>query len=243
MENLWCQRSARNQAEPKPLERRKSDTKGTRPAIRTMWSLVLQYKRPAVPCHGKSRYAQWHHWKSAYYRFAIVQHQQAALAVLEAALAHSAVVRYACPAFWKNQELQTHQQAKTVLVNSTYVSPSALGAITKSGLTTDPTIGFANPDGQSLEAETFNGVWNRAIGMVGRKKENLFHHLRRLGVSTGIATLTDNTTPDWLVGFSDFYQLDPIQRQATFDTLQFAGRTAQPGSSWFVIDLDIKNPK
>ena len=204
----------------------------------TYVSLVLQYKRPYRIVTKKA--TQWLHWNKPYYRFPLLSRQQDILMVLEPALSSRAVVRYACTAFWKYQDLQTHQQSHTIMANSAFVNPTTLGTHSYWSYDSPGTNGYANPAGEEVQTETIRHFWDQA--KTNSHKENLFEHLRGLAGGLRVPLVTDNTSPPWLTAFTATNGLDATQRQAVFDVYGLCGRLGLAGTTWFVADLEIANP-
>ncbi len=218
--NLW-QRAA---AQPKPADL---------PA--NYVSLVLQYKRPQFLSRATA--LQWPHWQQAFFRFAVLPHQQDILASIQNSTLGRATVRYSCPSFWRYAELQAHQWNRAVLENSTFVSPRRLINHHVWTYTTPGTSGYANPRPEDVPTEKFRGIWNKAMKRASSRREKLIQHLRGLAVGVEIPVVSANTSPEWLGQFTNANQLTPVQEQAVFDTVEFARRCGEAGASWFVADL------
>ncbi len=133
---------------------------GSRPSAADLNSrpvtLVLQYKRSEF-LHG-ARAAQWRLWYRPYYRFMRSSRQHSILARLERNLAGSAVVRYAAPAFWTRADLETHASAGTVIEESGFVSPKALGRYTVWTYIEPGIDGIANPSGRVAKFESASAL-------------------------------------------------------------------------------------
>lgn len=204
-------------------------------------SLILQYKRPRYL--QSTLAAQYNYWQGAYYRFLIDQNQQDILAQLESSLSGRAILRYACPAFWKYDDLQIHQQNKSILSQSTFVSASNLVSHTAWTYRSPGTVGYPNPRYKEVSTDNFSTLWKSLETKGKRRKENLFQHLRQLG--SALETPLVEERPDdntWLNQFNTTNQLNPVQSQAVLDTLELTEHFGKTGSSWFVVDLDSLNP-
>lgn len=203
-------------------------------------SLILQYKRPRYL--ESSLAAQWNYWNNKYYRFIIDQNQQDILEHLESALSNKALIRYACPAFWKYADLQTHQRHQSVLSHSTFVSPARLVGHTAWTYRSPGTIGYANLRPAKVPTDNFTGLWKSLDKTGKKKKENLFQHLRGLRSSIGELITENNQNDPWTKKFDSKNQLNQTQLQAVSDIVELSEHFGRTGSSWFVVDLDIKNP-
>ena len=206
----------------------------------TYVSLILQYKRPKYLTTSMA--TQWHHWGKPYFRFPILHRQQVILSHLENALAARAVLRYACPAFWMYNDLQTYQAARDVLSQSTFVSAISLTGHSAWTYDLPGTVGYANPNGERIQADEIAGVWEEAKRKSKHQNENLFQHLRSVGGSVGAPKISRDNIPDWFLtpyGF-DFLEIDEVQ--AVADTLALTNLFGRLGASWFVADLGFPNP-
>lgn len=203
-------------------------------------SLILQYKRPEYL--NSNLAAQWSHWKRAYYRFLIRQRQQNILVHLENSVSARAVLRYACPVFWKYEDLQKYQHSQSILSQSTFVTASKLVGHKAWTYRVPGSIGFANPTNENIPTNDFNELWR--ILETNAKKENLFQHLSSLSAELRNAPLLPERflAPGWLTRFNSLSPLTQKQYQAVLNTLELAEYFGQAGASWFVIDLNIQNP-
>jgi hypothetical protein len=115
-------------------------------------SLILQYKRPDY-LHGPQA-AQWSYWHQPYYRFNRTEAQHRVLRRLDRLLDRQAVVRYACPAFWRFSELEAAVLTREVLKLTGFVSPTALGVHKAWTYVTPGLDGKANPSADRLAFQT-----------------------------------------------------------------------------------------
>jgi len=88
-------------------------------------SLFVQYKRPEF-LRGP-RAAQRRHWNRPYFRITRAASQHRVLLRLERRLGDAALVRYAAPAFWQRHELEVAHLRRSVLAQTGFVAPSAIG--------------------------------------------------------------------------------------------------------------------
>lgn len=88
------------------------------------FNLFVQYKRPEY-VEGR-RAAEWSYWHRAYFRYQINESQQATLERLHQACAGRAVVVYASPAMWKNEDLFTAAAKRQVVAKSNIASVERL---------------------------------------------------------------------------------------------------------------------
>jgi hypothetical protein len=119
-------------------------------------TLVLQYKRPEFLFGARA--AQWRLWHRPYFRFTRSSRQQTILARLERNLAGSAVVRYAAPAFWRRADLEANTSSGSVIEESGFLSPSALGGHSVWTYTSPGIEGIANPSGRIAQFESASTV-------------------------------------------------------------------------------------
>lgn len=203
----------------------------------TFVSLIIQYKRPQYL--NTSRAAQWHHWKTPYFRFEVSNyaptHQHDTLMDLEATLSPNAVVQYACPAFLTLASLETHQLNRTILASTNFVEPSGIGGHSVWTYTNAGTIGYANPEGEEVKGRSFKQVWT----LVERKgkKENLLQHLRRL--AEGIERQEKRALGlDWLGKFP-VGDLSAARIQGLRDVVTLGSTFGRMGASWSVVDLEM----
>jgi len=85
-------------------------------------NVFLQHKRPEHL--SRSSASEWSSWNTAYFRFWITKHQQAALDACATALGQNGLVAYASPAFHTRADLFGHIQNRT-LVTNTHFAPAA----------------------------------------------------------------------------------------------------------------------
>ena len=76
-------------------------TNGTFPKFK--FNLFIQHKRPVYIKSPLGR--EYRYWNLPYFRYDLTTHQQIILGKLEQNVTSNAIVVYACPAFWKFQEL------------------------------------------------------------------------------------------------------------------------------------------
>lgn len=222
--NLWQRARVRPQAASLPS---------------TYVSIILQYKRPSRLL--KAHATQWGQWNRPYFRFPILPHQQRTLELLQTSVGSHAVVRYACPAFWTYRELQTHQQASAVLIQSTFVAPRRLSG--HQFWTYDRPGTFGRPNKRKkkgVPTEDFSGLWKQVVGGDKRKRENLFQHLRGLASELSGTAIPEDT----LRSFGNLFARDNLstdQQQAVADVLRIGSHVGEAGASWFVADLELAN--
>lgn len=87
-------------------------------------NLFLQSKRPEYISRGR-RGNEYQYWKQAFLRYEIDQHQQDILYKLEEKISSHALVVYACPSFWKWNDLMIFAKGKLV-ENSNFAQPHKL---------------------------------------------------------------------------------------------------------------------
>jgi hypothetical protein len=85
-------------------------------------SLFIQYKR--MTHLTRSTATEWGTHHGPYWRLELSRRQHHRLQVLEAAVGHEAVVRYAAPKFWRHEDMWQLQGAGAVLDHSLFVVPT-----------------------------------------------------------------------------------------------------------------------
>lgn len=90
------------------------------------FNLFLQYKRSQKL--ERSNAAEWQHWKGPYFRYDIVNHQQAALEACATSLGSNGLVAYAAPAFISCAELFAHMAARTLVSETNFVEAAKLSS-------------------------------------------------------------------------------------------------------------------
>ena len=78
--------------------------------------------------------------------------------------------------------------------------------------------------------------------MSKRRRENLFEHLRGLGVGIEVPTISQNNSPAWLGKFAVENHLNATQRQSVLTSTVSCRPVRRAGATWFVADLEIPNP-
>jgi hypothetical protein len=149
-------------------------------------SLILQYKRPEYLTRATA--AQWGFWKSRYYRIDLDTEQHLRLRRLETNLSGAAAVRYAAPAFHTREQLENHQVSITVLRNSNFASPSAIGSqhsiySYKQG----GNEGYSNREPHKIEGQSYESLIAASASVA--IQETLIQHLGR--VATGVLRLPE----------------------------------------------------
>jgi len=123
--------------------------------------------------------AQWAFWQARYYRIDIENEQHLRLRRLETNLNGSAAVRYAAPAFHTRQQLEHNQVRITVLRNSHFASPGAIGpqhsiySYRQGG-----SAGYSNREPHKIEGESYESLI--AVTANTATEETLVQHLERI---------------------------------------------------------------
>jgi hypothetical protein len=151
-------------------------------------SLILQYKRPEYMWGARA--AQWKLWRRPYFRFRRTGKQQRILKRLEVRVGSGAVVRYAAPAFWRQSELEAAHLSRTVLAQSGFVSPTAMGSHAVWTYTEPGRYGRANPDGPPQHFDTLDELLGAILDPMSReeaplpvRRQSLEDHIGELGAA------------------------------------------------------------
>ncbi len=115
------------------------------------FNAFIQYKRPERMV--KDTAAEWGSWNQEYYRYKVLDHQQATLEILEQSVGNQGVVTYASPAFHTMQEFWSAHKSQSFIQNSNFCQPSKLinhKAYTYIEL---GTIGIAHSKPESVESK------------------------------------------------------------------------------------------
>jgi hypothetical protein len=144
-------------------------------------SLLLQFKRPHYLDDGRA--GQYGYWGGGYFRFHIEKGQQSRLEVVETAVGTKAAVRYSAPAFLKYSQLQDFAEKGAIARNSTFVSPAALSHHRLWSYVQSGTVGYANPDGEEVEAVSFDSLRSHLEEIA--HPESLLDHVVGLSSAVG----------------------------------------------------------
>jgi hypothetical protein len=193
-------------------------------------SLILQVKRPHRLDHWRA--GQHHYWKGPYFRFYVEEAQQAQLAALERSLASRALVRYGAAAFLTYDQLYAHQRSRGLADHSAFVSPRALVGHRLWSYARPGTHGYANPEGERAEADTWETLNNRAREIA--TSQTIIEHVRELAQIGS----RDSERSDWLDRLlPPGANIGRKRRDAISSWGVFAGQVARMGAEWFVLDV------
>lgn len=87
-------------------------------------NVFIQNKRPEYVTRSNGK--EWGRWNQEYFRYSISQNQQQILEKLEEEVTKTAIVVYACPAFWRVEELAEFSTDKKLVTMSNFVQPHKL---------------------------------------------------------------------------------------------------------------------
>lgn len=88
------------------------------------FNIFIQHKRPERMV--KDTAAEWDSWNQEYYRYKVLEHQQAILEVLERNIGSQGVVTYASPAFHTMQEFWKSHKSQSFIQSSNFCQPIKL---------------------------------------------------------------------------------------------------------------------
>jgi len=106
-------------------------------------NFFVQHKRPVQTTELG---AAGDHWKKAYYAIKIDKEQQLRLQILEDRLGNSGVVTYAGAAFLSKSELWEHQELRSIISSSNFVSAKKLTGHSRYTYVEAGHAGFANEE-------------------------------------------------------------------------------------------------
>lgn len=214
---------------------------------RTPVSLVLQFKRPD---HLRGPAAtQWRLWHHSYFRFQRTERQHQVLRRLEERVGDAVVVRYAAPAFSSYGELEANQLAGTVLQNSGFVSPFALGSHKVWTYASPGATGYPNPDGDGLRFETVEELLFRDLRPAEQGDLAVYRplpeHLQALAEAIGHrAPLLRAPVQEWMGSVARLVpELEPSQRLALHDYALVQSTLTRIGACWFLSGQDERPEK
>ena len=87
------------------------------------FNLFVQHKRPEYIFSHFGR--EYGYWNKPYFRYDLIDHQQDALDKLEQRVSSNGIVVYACPSFWKREDLWSFMLGK-LIESSNFVQPHRL---------------------------------------------------------------------------------------------------------------------
>ncbi|KHS67102.1 hypothetical protein QT13_15025 [Pectobacterium brasiliense] len=88
------------------------------------FNIFIQHKRAERMV--KDTAAEWDSWNQEYYRYKVLEHQQAILEVLERNIGGQGIVTYASPAFHTMQEFWKYHKSQSFIQNSNFCQPIKL---------------------------------------------------------------------------------------------------------------------
>lgn len=88
------------------------------------FNAFIQHKRPEKMV--KDTATEWASWNQEYYRYKVLDHQQATLENLEQNVGNLGIVTYASPAFHTMQEFWQVHRSQSFILNSNFCQPSKL---------------------------------------------------------------------------------------------------------------------
>jgi hypothetical protein len=197
-------------------------------------SLIVQAKRPELVDHWRG--GQYAYWRSPYFRFFTDHDQQGVLVRLEEAVSSQALVRYACGAFLEYDELLQYQQVSEVAERSTFVSPALLRGHRLWSYPGAGTVGYANPEGEPMEADSLSSLLLSARGAA--RPQRLSEHFYAL--AEAVQTLEEPPPPrGWaedLTRRNLFIEDDAVAVALAWATV--ASVVARVGGSWLVLGFE-----
>lgn len=130
-------------------------------------NVFLQYKRPEYISSRRGR--EYPDWNSPYFRYEIDLKQQRILDQLETKVSSSALVLYACPAFWKYRQLWDYGQAASLIDNSNFCKPSFLTGHRRYTFVDSGTSGKAYSEPNEIKVVNFKEELDKLL-----RQENRF---------------------------------------------------------------------
>ncbi|MEH8130340.1 hypothetical protein [Aeromonas veronii] len=115
------------------------------------FNVFIQHKRPERMV--KDTATEWGSWNQEYYRYKILDHQQATLEILEQSVGNQGVVTYASPAFHTMQEFWSVHKSQSFIQNSNFCQPSKLINHKAYTYISPGTIGIAHSKPESVESK------------------------------------------------------------------------------------------
>lgn len=123
------------------------------------FNAFIQHKRPEYM--KRSDALEWSSWKSPYYRYKLMSHQQEALSNIEKAIRNTGVVVYACPALHKTSELWEAIENKKVIESSNFCQVGYLNGHNTFTYQKPGSVGVAHSESENIESTNFQEILSR----------------------------------------------------------------------------------
>lgn len=133
-------------------------------------NVFLQYKRPQYLKYGGKQ--EFSYWKAPHYRYYIDQKQQGILERLEQQVSSKALVLYACPAFWKFEDLWKHAQRRRMVDNTNFCKPAGISGHGRYTFIDAKTKGKAFSEPEDIEPVNFKGELDKLLKQEGEYASN-----------------------------------------------------------------------
>lgn len=114
------------------------------------FNVFVQHKRPEYISSRLGR--EYRYWNRPYFRYDLNASQQHVLHKLEQKVSSSAIVVYACAAFWQLKELWDLNRNRTLVENSSFVQPYNLSGHQRYTFIRDGNIGKAFSEPLDIES-------------------------------------------------------------------------------------------
>jgi hypothetical protein len=200
-------------------------------------SLFFQFKRPKFQDSRRAK-----HWraKGDYYEIGISKKQRKVLQAWEVKVGDQAVVRYASPAFWSNDDFEIHDGNKKVLENSTYLAPAAMKSHLKWMFTKGPSgcTAFFNPDFEEGQYETWKTLASK-INEALRYETTLRDHVSRLATTiSGTVLFEPNLERFSMNRISQYMEASQEDIRLLYDSQVIARAAFELDLDWIVVTQD-----
>jgi hypothetical protein len=193
-------------------------------------SLILQVKRAQYLDHWRA--GQHDYWKGPYFRFYTDARQQARLERLESRVGTLALVRYVAPAFLTYSDLCRNQLKRELASESSFVGPSGLTGHRLWSYAGPGIVGYANPEGHEVEADTFETLLTLAADQA--QEQSLSDHVRGLALEAGLDEM--ERVEEWTQILRR--DLSENQRSRINDWAVFSDAVASVGATWLVLGFE-----
>ncbi len=140
------------------------------------FNAFIQHKRPEYM--SATRAAEWKSWKSPYYRYRLMPHQQEALSRLEKIISTDGVVVYACPAFHKLNELWNVVERDEIVDKSNFCQAGKLDNHKVFTFQRPGNRGIAHSEPEEIESYDLLGRLDE-LGQSEQSQSNI-GHLKKL---------------------------------------------------------------
>ncbi|MEX2188294.1 MAG: hypothetical protein WD875_15915 [Pirellulales bacterium] len=198
-------------------------------------SLFMQFKRPVFQDNKRAKY--YGRMGGPYFEVGITPHQQQALLQLHDRVRARAIVRYASPAFWSRADFDLHDERRTVLANSAFISPARITTHRKWMYSGPSGKSVVNPEPEEADGEAWDAVVAEMVELAFR--QSLREHIRLLAIAVRGEVERRDTLGEytWLRRIAQYGRFSDDDNALLVDLSVIASAAEEAGCTWVVMLL------